>query len=317
MFLLFVVLPLAVLLGADVGAVQWWARRRRLMNGGVPVTGEVVRVNITDYVDRNTRRVTSTTMRPVVRFTTQTGEAITTSPMRSGLDELLIPGEPVKIRYSAGNPMQCVVDQRGASRGTTLVLAVLVVVNIFMIGFASIGSQIVGSLPSIPQGHSQPPSIPQGHSQPPSIPQGLTQGTGQPTESGAGSSTTTPAAPAAAATAGAWNSGNGPLTVTIVKVVNAGGKVTLTVSAQDSAPESVTLPIFGNFTATDDQGTAYTANPLTPITVPANGTVSGTLTLDQTVPASARNLSIKWSNVFSLDHSMTGSMTITGVPLPQ
>lgn len=282
------------------------------MNGGVPATGEIVRVNITDFVDRDSRRVTRSTIRPVVRFTTQTGESITTSPMRSGVDKLLIPGEPVKIRYSARNPVHCVVDQRGANQGAGLILAVLAVVNLFVICFASVGWQMNWDQPSV-QPHAlpsiQPPALP-------SIPQGFIQGTGQPTESGTGSNTT-PAAPTAAATAGAWSSNNGPLTVTIVKVVNAGGNVTLTVSAHDSSRESVTLPIFGYFSATDDQDTTYTAHPLAPITVPANGTVSGTLTLDQSVPISARSLSVKWSNVFSPDPATTGSITITGVPLPQ
>ena len=130
--MVFVLVPLVVLLAIDVGVGAWWVRRKRLMDNGVPATGEVVRINIsvTDYVDSQTRAVTnsSTTVRPVVRFTTQTGESISTSPMRSGIDELLIPGEQVKIRYSAANPMRCVVDQRGANRGAGPLLAGLVVI---------------------------------------------------------------------------------------------------------------------------------------------------------------------------------------------
>ena len=304
MWLIFVLLPLVIVLGADAGAAFWWARRRQLLDSGVPVTGEVVRINITvtDYVDSTTRMVrnSSTTVRPVVRFTTLTGEQITASPMRSGVDKLLIPGDPVKIRYSAGNPMRCVVDQRGASQGTAAMLAVLVLVNIFLVGFASVGWMIVSGFQS--DGLSPtPPNI--------------VQGFGLPTGSGAGSHTTTPPPAVGATTAGTWSADNGPLTVSVVKVANTGGNVSLTVSAHDGAGESVTLPIFGYFTATDDRGNAYTAHPLEPITVPAGGTVSGVLTLDQTVPASARSLNVKWTHIFSQDLALNGSISITGVPL--
>jgi hypothetical protein len=302
MWLGFVLLPLAVLLAIDVSAGSWWARRRRLMDSGVPVTGEVVRVNIsvTDFVDPQTRRVmsSSTTMRPVVRFATQSGEPITTSPMRSGVDKFLIPGEPVKIRYSAGNPMRCVVDQRGAI--TAGMLAGLVVANIFLIGFASVGGYIVGQRTSVRS--PAPPTI--------------AQGPGQLIGSGTGSHTTTPTPPVGATAAGAWSAENGPLTVTIVKLVNAGGNVSVTVSAHDRADASVALPTFTYFTATDDQGNTYTAHPLAPITVPAGGSVSDTLTLDQSVPASARSLKVTWTHIYSQDLALNGSITVTGVPLP-
>ncbi|MFE2064560.1 DUF3592 domain-containing protein [Streptomyces sp. NPDC059467] len=317
MWLLFVLLPLAGLLAVDVGAFLWWARRNQLLNSGVPATGEVVRINITvtRHVDTNTQLGTSsTTIRPVVRFTTQTGELITASPMRSAVDKLLIPGDPVKIRYSAGNPMRCVVDQRGAKQGTVPMLAGLAFLNIFLIGFASIGGRIAEGWQSDDQS-ATPPSIAQG------LAQGLGQATGetglgQSAGSGTGSRTTTPTPSPAATTTGAWSAADGPLTVTVVKVVNAGGNVSLTVSAHDGAAAAVTLPIYSNFTATDSQGTAYTAHPLAPIAVPAGGTVSDTLTLDQTVPTSARSLKLAWTHVFSQDPALNGSITVTGVPLP-
>ena len=300
---LFVMFPLSILLVIDIGAVSWWLRRRALVNNGVPVTGEVVRINIsvTHHLNAQTQLSnSSTTVRPVVRFTMHTGESITTSPMRSGVDKLLIPGDPVKIRYSAGNPMRCVVDQRGATQGTAGMLAGLVVANIFLIGFASIGGFIARQHPSVLS--PTPPTI--------------VQGFGQPTGPETASRTTTPTPPVAATAAGAWSADNGPLTVTIVKVVNAGASVSLTVSAHDGANESVTLPTFTYFTATDDRGNTYTAHPLVPITVPAGGTVSDTLTLDQTVPASARSLNVAWAHIFSQDLALNGSITITGVPLP-
>ena len=311
MWLLFVLLPLAILLGVDVGGVWWWRRRKHLMENGVPATGEVVRVNITvtDQVDVQTRRVmsSSTTMRPVVRFTTQTGELITTSPMRSGIDKLLIPGDPVKIRYDAANPMRCAVDQRGANQGMAGVLAGVAVGNIFLIGFASVGwfttgqvKHVTGQLAGVFS--STPPAIP--------------QAPGRLIESETGSSTTTPTPPVVAATAGAWSTANGPLTVSIVKVVNSGANVSPMVSAHDGASAAVNMPILTFFTAKDDQGNAYTAQPLVPITVPAGGTVSATLTLDQTVPAAARSLNLTWAHIFSQDPALNGSITITGVPLP-
>ena len=305
MWLIFVLLPLAALLALDVSAGAWWARRRRLMETGLPVTGEVVRVNIsvTDYVDPETRRVmsSSTTMRPVVRFATQSGEPITTSPMSSGVDKFLVPGDPVKIRYSAGNPMRCVVDQRGATQGTAGMLAGLVVANIFLIGIASVGGYVVGRWSSIFS--PAPPTI--------------AQGAGQLTGSGAGGHTTTPTSPVSTTTAGAWSADSGPLTVSIVKIVNAGGNVSVTVSAHDGADASVTLPTMTFFTATDDQGNTYTAHSLASITVPAGGSVSDTLTLDQSVPASARSLNVTWAHIFSQDLALDGSITITGVPLPR
>lgn len=138
-----------------------------------------------------------------------------------------------------------------------------------------------------------------------------------PTGSGTEGHTATSAPPLTATTAGAWSADNGPLTVTIVKVVNNGGRVSMTVSVRDGGTEAVTLPSFGYFTATDDQGANYTAEPDTVITAPAGGTVSDTLTLVKSVPASARSLNIAWTQIFSLDHAMHGSVSITGVPLPQ
>jgi hypothetical protein len=146
MTLLFVVLPLAVLLIIDVGGAAWWIRRSALMNNGVPVTGQVIRLNIsvTQYADSrsSTWGSSSTDIRPVVRFITQAGEQITTSPMRSGVDKLLIIGEPVNIRYSPANPARCVVDQRGAYHGAAIVLVPMVLGNIFLIGFIIVAEQM-------------------------------------------------------------------------------------------------------------------------------------------------------------------------------
>lgn len=150
MLWLFVVFPFSMLVFIDVGVVSWWIRRRALINNGVPVIGEVVRINysVTHHVDSQTRMSTSsTTVRPVVRFTARTGEPITTSPMRSGVDKFLIPGEPVKIRYSAANPIRCIVDQRGAYQGVAAVLAGLAIANIFLIGFIIMAEQIVRAMP--------------------------------------------------------------------------------------------------------------------------------------------------------------------------
>ena len=144
-----------------------------------------------------------------------------------------------------------------------------------------------------------------------------TAATVAPTGSETGSRTTAPTSPVSTATAGTWSAANGPLTVTIVKVVDNGGSVSLTVRARDGGAESAILPAFGNFTATDDQGTTYTADSgsTAPITAPAGGTVSATITLDKSVPASARSLNIAWAEVFSLDQAIHGSINITGVPL--
>ena len=148
MLWLFVAFPSAILLCIDVGSVSWWIRRQELMNNGVPVTGEVVRINVsvTRSVDSQTHMSSSSTdIRPVVRFTTRTGESITTSPMRSGLDKILMLGEPVKLRYSAANPTRCVVDQRGVNQGAAVVLAVLAIANVFLIGFIVMALHFVTS----------------------------------------------------------------------------------------------------------------------------------------------------------------------------
>jgi hypothetical protein len=71
------------------------------------------------------------------------------------------------------------------------------------------------------------------------------------------------------------------------------------------------------FTATDDQGNTYMAHPLAPITVPAGGSVSDTPTLDQSVPASARSMKVTWALIFPQDLALNGSITSTGVALPQ
>lgn len=143
--------------------------------------------------------------------------------------------------------------------------------------------------------------------------------TATPTGSAAEGHTATPAPPVRVTTAGAWSADNGPLTVSVVKVVNDGGSVSVTVRVHNGASEAVTLPAFGYFTATDDQGTTYAAGSgsAAPITAPAGGTVSDTLTLDKSVPASARSLTVAWSEVFSLDQAVHGSVSISGVPLPR
>lgn len=128
---------------------------------------------------------------------------------------------------------------------------------------------------------------------------------------------TTSGTPLATPSTGVWSADDGPLTVTIVKVVDDDGSVTLTVSAHNGGTQSATLPTFGYFSATDDQGTTYTAGSAAPITAPAGGTASGTLTLDTSVPASVRSLNIAWAEVFSLDQAIHGSISISGVPLQQ
>lgn len=138
-----------------------------------------------------------------------------------------------------------------------------------------------------------------------------------PTGSATKGRSTTPKGPAA--TTGTWSArDNGlPVTVTVVKVVNDDGKVSLTVRVRNDATESVTLSAFNNFSAIDDRGTGYTADRATPITVPVDGTVSATITLDQTVSASARQLTIAWADVFSLDFAVSGSISVKGIPLPR
>jgi hypothetical protein len=141
--------------------------------------------------------------------------------------------------------------------------------------------------------------------------------TATPTGLATGGPATAPATPLSATTAGAWSAADGPVTVTVVKVVDDGGQVSLTFRVHDGAAESVTLPAYGYFTATDDRGTTYTAGAAAPITAPAGGTVSGTLTLDNSVPASARSLNVAWAEVFSLAQDVGGSVSIKGVPLPR
>ncbi|MEU3341738.1 hypothetical protein [Streptomyces sp. NPDC006668] len=73
--------------------------------------------------------------------------------------------------------------------------------NIFLIGFASMGGRIAGEL----QSDDQPPA-------PPPIAQGL----GQPAGSGTGSRSTSPTPLPAATATGAWSAADGALTVTVV-----------------------------------------------------------------------------------------------------
>ena len=67
-----------------------------------------------------------------------------------------------------------------------------------------------------------------------------------------------------------------------------------------------------------NQGTTSTADSgaAAPITAPAGGTVSDTLALDKSVPASTRSLNVAWAEAFSLDQVIQGSVNIKGVPLP-
>lgn len=149
MALIFLVIPIAMLLLLDGSAAMWWTRRQALLRDGTVAAGEILRINVsvTHHADPNGGSSLSTTMRPVVRFTTGSGEVITTSPMRSGVDKFLIPGEPAKIRYNPAQPMRCVIDQpRGANQGVASGLVGLAVMNVFLIGFTIFAQHIAGGI---------------------------------------------------------------------------------------------------------------------------------------------------------------------------
>ncbi|MEZ0095439.1 hypothetical protein [Streptacidiphilus sp. EB129] len=303
-----------------VAVVLRMRRLRAAWNSGITAEGSCVAAYVVTTItttrgQHGVSSNSSSAWHHVYEFTASDGQVRRFK--EAGGPNTVVRGDRVVIRYPAGRPDRATgIPPSEQPKQLLLTAVALAFLTLFVAFSVFMGFQMN-------DGPDQAGSGSQGATHPvPAPPAGWPTGlptappaSWQPTASG--SHTMTPAAPVGATTTGAWSAENGPLTVTVVQVVNTGGKVSLTVRAHDSAHESVTLPVFSYFTATDDQGNSYTAQPLAPITVPAGGTVSDTLTLEQTVPASARRLNVGWTTIFSQGPPLNGSITVRGVPLPQ
>ncbi|HEV2636139.1 MAG TPA: protein kinase [Actinocrinis sp.] len=138
---------------------------------------------------------------------------------------------------------------------------------------------------------------------------------------GAGVLAVTPTpAPGPLSVTGAWTKTLQTLVLTVTKVENDDGMVTLYVKATSTDQNSITLPLFGNFTAIDNQGVTYQAQSFASNwneTVPGNDTISGTILLEQQVSAAATSLKISFANVLGSGFDFfDGSITVSSVPVP-
>ncbi len=119
---------------------------------------------------------------------------------------------------------------------------------------------------------------------------------------------------------GNWRKQQGKLTVTVTQVENKDGAIRLHVKAANSSTAQMTLPLFKNFVATDDTGKTYEAvMSMTEgwhDTVPAGGTVSGTVDLNDKAGGSARSLTVSFAVVYGQFAPQQG-LTLTGIPVPR
>ncbi|WHT15753.1 hypothetical protein N8J89_21695 [Crossiella sp. CA-258035] len=118
---------------------------------------------------------------------------------------------------------------------------------------------------------------------------------------------------------GNWQQTRVKLTVAVTKVVQSDGRVTLHAKVSNGAADAVNLPLFGYFTATDDTGATYKANPQDsdwPQSVASGVPATGTIELASPVTDRARSLTVSFTQVFGL-RAPSGGITIRGVPIPR
>jgi hypothetical protein len=104
----------------------------------------------------------------------------------------------------------------------------------------------------------------------------------------------------------------------VTQVDNQGGHIRLHAKATNNSDAAMNLPLFGYFNASDNTGVTYQAsiaNSEWPASVGANGSVTGTIELQNTIPTSAANLAITFTVVFG-QFAPQGGITVQGIKVP-
>lgn len=129
----------------------------------------------------------------------------------------------------------------------------------------------------------------------------------------------TPPQPTNASTTGTWTATRVTVVVTVSQVDVEGGHVRLHTKVTNNADESIELPLFGYFTASDNTGRTYTANQENSdwaMTCPGSGFLTGVIELNSTISPEATMLSISFTEIFGFG-APQGGVTVTGIPVPQ
>jgi hypothetical protein len=116
---------------------------------------------------------------------------------------------------------------------------------------------------------------------------------------------------------GPWSTQGDGLTVTVIRVDNAGGVITLHLRVTNSTTSQVSLPLFQNFTAVDNAGNTYGPNVGVggwTINIPGGVTIDGSIVLEQRIDSAATSLGASFSEAFG--SSGTGTLTVSGIVLP-
>jgi hypothetical protein len=125
----------------------------------------------------------------------------------------------------------------------------------------------------------------------------------------------------AKSTTGTWRKQQGKLTLAVTQVENKDGNIRLHAKVTNGSTGQMSLPLFKNFVSTDDTGTTYEAvvSGLSSgwhDTVPASGSVTGTVDLSGKVADPVRSLTVSFSTVYGQFAPQQG-ITVTGIPVPR
>lgn len=125
-------------------------------------------------------------------------------------------------------------------------------------------------------------------------------------------------------TFGPWRGQAGRLEISVekVEVISRVGDrkiLRLHLSASNQTGDSITLPLFGNFIAIDDNGQSYEADHLIsnwPKAIPPGETLSGSIDLKDSVPEGVSSMRISFSNIFGALELVGESITVSGITVP-
>jgi hypothetical protein len=118
---------------------------------------------------------------------------------------------------------------------------------------------------------------------------------------------------------GSWTGTHVSLTMQVTEVDLQDGHIRLHVKVTNDGEDTVNLPLFGYFTATDDKDTTYSADTGTSSTavfdVPAGGFATGIIQLTPRATAGATTLKISFTTIFGL-RAPSGGISVSGIPIP-
>jgi serine/threonine protein kinase len=121
---------------------------------------------------------------------------------------------------------------------------------------------------------------------------------------------------------GPWSAQSGPLTLIVTRVERLGNSLQLRMRAINHSSAVIGLPLYKNFVATDNVGTTYqptfNSDSNWPEDVPSGTSITGTVTLSQAPPVSAKRLKVSFATFVSLaEPGSNGGITVSRVPIPK